>query len=345
MTYCLIVSRSEVSLKPEDFCAISSAHENPPVDMTVNGTRILRQAICQILDYASIQSKVVTSAHAKVVHFAQDKQIDQYVRSYTNRDIKRSVKMTVEHAEQRPPKRSHLTFQIKGVRSSTTPLIMRTKFRKPSTVQSHIRNRQPMSKQKELAKGNHCRYHCGIEWVTGTLCELMSLPPGKWAYLNGKTFFAYCQYGGSLPVQYGPQEYRSDFPVQLGNFIQFDAQFFGCYRVADEPSIIACTLKCTLNVACRSIYYNKGSQRCVSMMYADGLLPSVITSSPDGWKRLAKTSYAGIRCHCGSKYITQQSHLKIIRELNVEHGSFGPDYDCNLKVVRIPEAERRQSTN
>ncbi|KAG5442846.1 hypothetical protein CSKR_113290 [Clonorchis sinensis] len=112
--------------------------------------------------------------------------------------------------------------------------------------------------------------------------------------MTGKTFFAYCQYGGSLPVQYGPQEYRSDFPVQLGNFIQFDAQFFGCYRVADEPSIIACTLKCTLNVTCRSIYYNKGSQRCVSMMYADGLLPSVITSSPDGWKRLAKTSYAGI---------------------------------------------------
>ncbi|OON14582.1 hypothetical protein X801_09625 [Opisthorchis viverrini] len=109
----------------------------------------------------------------------------------------------------------------------------------------------------------------------------------------GERFFAYCEYGGSLPTMDRPQEYRSDFPVPIDNFIQTDMQFFGCYREVDEPSIIACTLKCTLNVACRSIYYHKESHRCVSMMYADSLLPSVFTSSPNGWKRLAKTSYAG----------------------------------------------------
>ncbi|TGZ70680.1 hypothetical protein CRM22_003063 [Opisthorchis felineus] len=48
---------------------------------------------------------------------------------------------------------------------------------------------------------------------------------------------------------------------------------------------------CTLNVACRSLYYGESTQHCVHMMYADALLPSTFTSNQTGWKRLAKTSY------------------------------------------------------
>ncbi|GAA48334.1 hypothetical protein CLF_101480 [Clonorchis sinensis] len=62
-------------------------------------------------------------------------------------------------------------------------------------------------------------------------------------YETWKIHIAYCEYGGLLPTRYGPQEYRSDFLMSIGNFIQFNAQFFGCYRVGYEPSIIACTLK------------------------------------------------------------------------------------------------------
>ncbi|OON16919.1 PAN domain protein, partial [Opisthorchis viverrini] len=101
----------------------------------------------------------------------------------------------------------------------------------------------------------------------------------------------YCEYGGLLPTGSWRQEYREDSPMILENFIQTNPDFYGCYKEITAVSIVECAKKCTLNVACRSLYYGENTQRCVHMMYADALLPATFTSNQTGWKRLAKTSY------------------------------------------------------
>ncbi|GAA54187.1 hypothetical protein CSKR_109386 [Clonorchis sinensis] len=101
----------------------------------------------------------------------------------------------------------------------------------------------------------------------------------------------YCEYGGLLPTGSWHQQYREDSPMTLENFIQTNPDFYGCYKVVTASSMIDCAKKCTLNVACRSLYYGENTQRCVHMMYADALLPVAFTSNQTGWKRMAKTSY------------------------------------------------------
>ncbi|KAG5453372.1 hypothetical protein CSKR_109388 [Clonorchis sinensis] len=102
---------------------------------------------------------------------------------------------------------------------------------------------------------------------------------------------AICEYGAPLPTGRRQQHYRSDFPVRLDDFIQTDPNAFGCYQEVEAFSTLDCARKCTMDVACRSIYYGEADRRCVHMMYADARLPSSITKKEAGWKRYAKTSY------------------------------------------------------
>ncbi|TGZ70678.1 hypothetical protein CRM22_003062 [Opisthorchis felineus] len=81
-----------------------------------------------------------------------------------------------------------------------------------------------------------------------TTCKSMSLS-------------AFCEYGNPLPTGRRQQHYRSDFPVRLDDFIQTDPSGFSCYQEVTAFSALDCARKCTLDVACRSIYY--GSDLCV----------------------------------------------------------------------------------
>ncbi|KER17984.1 hypothetical protein T265_16376, partial [Opisthorchis viverrini] len=51
----------------------------------------------------------------------------------------------------------------------------------------------------------------------------------------------YCEFGGSLPTGVLHQQYRSDFPAPLDNFIQTDENLFGCYQEVTASSIMDCT--------------------------------------------------------------------------------------------------------
>ncbi|KER33251.1 hypothetical protein T265_00935 [Opisthorchis viverrini] len=101
----------------------------------------------------------------------------------------------------------------------------------------------------------------------------------------------YCEYGGVLPTGLLLQQYRSDFPVSLTEVISSQTHGYGCFAEANSTSIIDCGRKCTLNVACRSLYYGNSSGRCVHATYADSLLPANIASGELNWKRFAKVSY------------------------------------------------------
>ncbi|TGZ70676.1 hypothetical protein CRM22_003060 [Opisthorchis felineus] len=101
----------------------------------------------------------------------------------------------------------------------------------------------------------------------------------------------YCEYGGPLPTGNLRQKYRSDFPVPLDQFFTSDKNWHGCHQMLQKPSKLDCARKCTLDVACRSIYYDDADGRCVHMMYADARLPSTVRSETAKWERYAKTSY------------------------------------------------------
>ncbi|GAA52556.1 hypothetical protein CLF_108319 [Clonorchis sinensis] len=105
------------------------------------------------------------------------------------------------------------------------------------------------------------------------------------------TLSVFWEYGGPLPTGDLRQKYHSEFPMRLENFIEVDPNWFGCYQDVEASSALDCARKCTMNVACRSIYYGDVDRRCVHMMYADARLPSYFMSTTSKWKRYAKTSY------------------------------------------------------
>ncbi|TGZ70574.1 hypothetical protein CRM22_001849 [Opisthorchis felineus] len=111
----------------------------------------------------------------------------------------------------------------------------------------------------------------------------------------GLPLTVYCEYGGVLPIGPLQQQYRSDFPLSLTDLIRPGSKVFGCFLEVNSSSIIDCARKCTLEVACRSLYYGDYSRRCIHTMYADALLPEYIASGETDWKRFAKVSYARIR--------------------------------------------------
>ncbi|GAA57570.1 hypothetical protein CLF_112907 [Clonorchis sinensis] len=111
------------------------------------------------------------------------------------------------------------------------------------------------------------------------------------------TLSVFCEYGGPLPTGILRQMYHSEFPMRLANFIETDPNWFGCYQDVDAFSALDCAHKCTMDVACRSIYYDPSNgdaaRRCVHMMYADARLRSTVKSDKAEWRRYAKTSYVG----------------------------------------------------
>ncbi|OON16395.1 PAN domain protein [Opisthorchis viverrini] len=101
-----------------------------------------------------------------------------------------------------------------------------------------------------------------------------------------------CEYGGNLPDGHHKVRFLSNFPKPLSVLVHSEGSLSGCEHVVAARTKLDCARRCALEPACRSIYYDSGSNSCVHMMHADSLLSLSGAKRGSGWVRFAKTSVA-----------------------------------------------------
>ncbi|KAG5442517.1 hypothetical protein CSKR_114470 [Clonorchis sinensis] len=101
----------------------------------------------------------------------------------------------------------------------------------------------------------------------------------------------YCEYGEAVPKTDFNVLYRADFPDKFNSIVQPQPDLDGCTLMVKARTKIDCARRCTLDTACRSIYFNENERKCIHMQHADSLLPQKITESQEGWSRFARTAY------------------------------------------------------
>ncbi|KER18690.1 hypothetical protein T265_12190 [Opisthorchis viverrini] len=100
----------------------------------------------------------------------------------------------------------------------------------------------------------------------------------------------YCEYGGPIPCGDRQIRFRSDFPLTLPELVQANFHFVGCPYITTTHTKLDCARGCALDSACRSIYYDHITGKCVQMMHADSLLPKLVGTGGNVWSRFAKVS-------------------------------------------------------
>ncbi|OON19293.1 PAN domain protein, partial [Opisthorchis viverrini] len=93
----------------------------------------------------------------------------------------------------------------------------------------------------------------------------------------------YCEYGGPLPKGDFKLKYQSNFPKKFPSIMNTDTRFKGCPSEVQARTKIECALRCSLDMTCRSSYFNSKEQKCVHMLHADSLIPVSIAVAADGW--------------------------------------------------------------
>ncbi|KER19064.1 hypothetical protein T265_12026 [Opisthorchis viverrini] len=101
-----------------------------------------------------------------------------------------------------------------------------------------------------------------------------------------------CEYGGNLPDGHLKVRFLSNFPKPLSVLVHSEGSLSGCEHVVAARTKLDCARRCALEPACRSIYYDSGSNSCVHMMHADSLLSLSGAKRGSGWVRFARTSVA-----------------------------------------------------